>query len=326
VEKVKDHIIVYVTSNFAGKSELFNWLKRYAPRHKDEFAFWDEFSFTTDELDEYDAALVLNTPGKKICIVSDPGRTVALMMEPGFKQLHPWMFRGTEQYARVFSPVAHKQNIEPSHGYMGWYFDRNISDLAVLPVPQKTRSLSCIVSSLKQLEGHRLRLNFVTSLKKAIPAMDLFGKGINYIDDKMDGLLPYRYSLAIENASAPYYFTEKINDCFLAWTVPLYYGCRNIDKFFPSQSYIPVDITDSKAAIKQIRDVVENDDWNARLEALKEARELVLNRYQPLAGCAAALRSMPASQKRKIQLKPIHTSFLQKLARSIGQFSIRQSS
>lgn len=155
--------------------------------------------------------------------------------------------------------------------------------------------------------------------------MDLFGKGINFITDKMDGLLPYRYSLAIENASIPYYFTEKINDCFLAYTVPLYYGCRNIDKYFPSRSYIPIDINNSDAAIKKIRDVIENDDWNARLDAVKEARELVLNQYQPLAGCAAALQSIPASQKRNIQLKPVHTSFLQKLSGLISRFSNRQS-
>ena len=153
--------------------------------------------------------------------------------------------------------------------------------------------------------------------------MDLFGKGINYISDKMDGLLPYRYSLAIENASIPYYFTEKINDCFLTWTVPLYYGCRNIAKFFPSKSYIPIDINDTPAAIKKIRDVIENDDWNSRLDAIQEARELVLNKYQPLAGCAAALQLLPASQKQSIQLKPVNSSLLDKLTGFINKLSNR---
>lgn len=325
MENDKDHIIIYVTANFAGKNELYKWLKRYAKDFDELFLYWDEFVFTPYDIDSYDAVLVLNTPGKKLAITSDPGRTIVLMMEPGIKTLHPWMFKGTGQYSKVFSPVADKQNIEPSHGYMGWYFDRSFHDLTFLPLPEKTRALSCIVSSLKQLEGHRLRLNFVTNCKKEIPAMDLFGKGINFITDKMDGLLPYRYSLAIENASIPYYFTEKINDCFLAYTVPLYYGCRNIDKYFPSRSYIPIDINNSDAAIKKIRDVIENDDWNARLDAVKEARELVLNQYQPLAGCAAALQSIPASQKRNIQLKPVHTSFLQKLSGLISRFSNRQS-
>jgi len=323
VEKEIDHIIVYVTGNFAGEKELFNWMGRYGPESDELFIYWDEYAFTPYDLDNYDAVLVLNTPGKKLSITSDPGRIIALMMEPGVRSLHPWMFKGTDQYTRIFSPIENEQNIELSHGFMGWYFDRNITDLTRLPVPDKSRSLSCIVSSLKQLEGHRLRLNFVTNCKKEIPAMDLFGKGINYISDKMDGLLPYRYSLAIENASIPYYFTEKINDCFLAWTVPLYYGCKNIDKFFPSKSYIPIDINNTGSAIKKIRDIIENEDWNARLEAVKEARELVLNRYQPLAGCAAALQSMAASQKRSIQLKPVKSSFLSKLTGFIQQLTNR---
>ena len=323
MEKEKGHIIVYVTGNFAGKKELFKWMGRYGPESDELFIYWDEYAFTPYDLDNYDAVLVLNTPGKKLSITSDPGRIIALMMEPGVRSLHPWMFKGTDQYTRIFSPIGNEQNIELSHGFMGWYFDRNITDLTRLPVPDKSRSLSCIVSSLKQLEGHRLRLNFVTNCKKEIPAMDLFGKGINYISDKMDGLLPYRYSLAIENASIPYYFTEKINDCFLAWTVPLYYGCQNIDKFFPSKSYIPIDINNTESAIKKIRDVIENEDWNTRLEAVKEARELVLNRYQPLAGCAAALQSMPASQKRSIQLKPVKSSFLSKLTGFIQQLTNR---
>jgi hypothetical protein len=239
---------------------------------------------------------------------------IAIMMEPGIKHLHPWMFKGTEQYAAVFSPVGDKKNIEPSHGFMGWYFDQNISSLENLALPEKTRPLSAIVSSLKQLEGHRLRLNFVNQLRKEIPDLDMFGKGINHITDKMDGLLPYRYSLAIENASIPYYFTEKINDCFLAYTVPLYYGCSNITKFFPSKSLITVDINDSDAAIKKIKDIILNDDWAARIEAVREARQLVLHRYQPLAGSAAALRSIPASQKQKVELKPVNASIFQKLA------------
>lgn len=312
----KDKIIVFVTASFAGKDALFKWLRRYAPRSDEHFAWWEEFAFTTERLQEYDAVLVLNTASEKISVLSDPAKTIAMMMEPGIRGLHPWMYKRTAQYARVFSPVGNRDDIELSHGYMGWHFDKDISVLEHLPVPGKTKPLSCIVSSLKQLEGHRLRLSFVTNCKKEIPELDMFGKGINYITDKMEGLLPYRYSLAIENASIPYYFTEKINDCFLAWTVPLYHGCTNISKFFPAKSYITIDINNTRAAINKIRDIIANDDWSSRMEALKEARELVLHRYQPLAGCAAALRTMHSSQKQLIELKPVNSTIFQRLIRT----------
>jgi hypothetical protein len=232
-----------------------------------------------------------------------------MMMEPGIKTEHPWMFKQPGQYSKVYSPIAGEANTILSHGFMGWYFEKGITELEKLPIPEKTKPLSCIVSDLKQLKGHRLRLKFVTKLQEELPQTDMFGKGINYISNKMDGLLPYRYSIAIENSSIPFYFTEKINDCFLAYTVPLYYGCKNISKFFPEKSFIPIDINDTTGTIKKIRDIINNDDWSARLDAVKEARELVLHQYQPLAGCAVALRGVPSSSKQKIELNPIKKEF-----------------
>ncbi len=104
--------------------------------------------------------------------------------------------------------------------------------------------ISCISSGLKQLSGHRLRFDFVEKLQTQFPGIDFFGRGDNFIEDKMDGLLAYRYSIAIENSSQPHYFTEKINDCFLSYTVPFYYGCKNIGRYFPEKSFIRIDITD----------------------------------------------------------------------------------
>ena len=30
--------------------------------------------------------------------------------------------------------------------------------------------------------------------------------------------------------------SEKIADCFLAWTMPIYYGCPRIAEYFPAES------------------------------------------------------------------------------------------
>ena len=40
------------------------------------------------------------------------------------------------------------------------------------------------------------------------------------------------FHVAIENTSIHNYFSEKLLDCFQTKTVPIYYGCRNIDKYF----------------------------------------------------------------------------------------------
>ncbi|MES2372750.1 MAG: glycosyltransferase family 10 [Bacteroidota bacterium] len=312
--KGTEKIIVKVNANFDRGSALFDWLKKFGQKHDNSFVFWNEYAFTTDDIPGSDALLVFNNPSEEIHITSDPDKSLAFMMEPGVSQEHPWMFKGLNQYKKVYSPLNNSANTILSHGYLGWYFQHNWQFLSQLPVPEKTKSMSCIASGQKQLKGHRLRTGFVEMLRKQKPEIDFFGKGSNYLPDKLDGLLPYRFSIAIENTSAPYYFTEKINDCFLAYTVPLYYGCKNIGKYFPEKSFINIDITEHGKAIRKIEEAIENNDWHERLNALQEARELVLNKYQPLAGAAAIFRETESSgSKQKIEIDPINATMLRRI-------------
>lgn len=48
------------------------------------------------------------------------------------------------------------------------------------------------------------------------------------------------FHLAIENCQEINYFTEKIIDCFVTHTIPIYYGCPNIDKWFDTRGIIRV--------------------------------------------------------------------------------------
>lgn len=297
--------LVQVSASFANPKELFEWLKKYGDSSDEQYIYKDEFAFTSFPGQECDALLVFNTPSDKIQTHCYPERLLAFMMEPGIKNLHPYMFRDLDQYASVYSPLANSKNTVQSHGFLGWYLRQDCETLQQLPIPEKTKMISCIASGLKQLRGHRLRLSFVNKLKAAMPGVDFYGKQNQSLPDKIDGLLPYRYSIAIENAAKPYYFTEKINDCFLAWTVPLYYGCRNIKKFFPGKSFIEIDIHRPQIAIRQVKDIIESDDWSSRLDALQEARELVLKKYQPLAGAVTILNEIPVSKRTLLEINPV---------------------
>jgi hypothetical protein len=311
---IKDKSIICVSASFEQKEELLVTIKKYSRHYDERFAYWDEYAFTTDILPGCDAVLVFNTPGSNIVTNCIPENVIAFMMEPGIKKEHPWMFKNMDQYAKVYSPVGSSPNVIPSHGFLGWYFAKNYGQLKQLPVPEKTKTISCIASRLRHLEGHRLRLNFIKMLQHHFSAIDFFGKGSFFLPDKMDGLLPYRYSIALENTSIPHYFTEKINDCFLAYTVPVYYGCRNIGRYFPEKSFIPIDIEDTKQAIKKIQSIINDDDWQSRLNAIQEARDLVLNKYQPVAGAAHALREIKHSgTRKKIVLRPVPKTALKRI-------------
>lgn len=311
-------LVIRVAASFAEKDELFSWLRKYASHYDQHFAYWDEFAFTADELSEVDGILVFNTPKKKVTTNTFRDWIIAFMMEPGIAGEHPWMFRELDQYNKVFSPLTNSGNTVQSHGYLGWYLKYNWNALESLQTPVKNKLVSCIASGLTRLRGHKKRNEFIRELRNEIPDMSFYGKGTPmYLDDKMEGLAPYKYSVAVENTSMPHYFTEKINDCFLAWTVPIYYGCTNIFDYFPSRSVIVIDIDKPVKTIDKIKEVLLTDDWNNRIDDIREARELVLNKYQPLAGAASVLRSIPKEIKQNVTIRPVTASLLERIIRKM---------
>ena len=50
--------------------------------------------------------------------------------------------------------------------------------------------------------------------------------------EKHEGLGEYCFSVAMENVRENYYFTEKLIDCFLTETIPIYWGCPKIGEIF----------------------------------------------------------------------------------------------
>ena len=126
---------------------------------------------------------------------------------------------------------------------------------------------------------HARRLDFTLKLKQAMPALDTFGYGMGALNDKADALDPYKYHLAIENHSAPHHWTEKLSDAFLGYCLPLYYGCTNLDDYFPPESYIWIDIRDRDGAFAKIASILASDEYERRLPAIIEARRRVLHDY-----------------------------------------------
>jgi hypothetical protein len=49
------------------------------------------------------------------------------------------------------------------------------------------------------------------------------------------------FSVCPENTAQRNYFTEKILDCFVTKTVPVYWGCPNIGDYFDIRGIIQVD-------------------------------------------------------------------------------------
>jgi hypothetical protein len=185
-------------------------------------------------------------------------------------------------YDTVFTNVQtrHEDRFVTAPPVLDWWLQKSFDELASLDPPEKTRQMSAIASTMSHIIGHRLRNDFVERVEAEIPEVEVFGRGrARPLEDKWEGLGPYRYSLVIENSSQPDYWTEKIADALLTYTVPLYFGATNIADYFPEGSYIWLPMDEPDRAIEVIRDTLANDSWGDRVEALRDARNLILNRY-----------------------------------------------
>ena len=112
---------------------------------------------------------------------------------------------------------------------------------------RKNKSCSMILSNKKITSGHQLRH---TIAERVSASVDIYGGAYRYLpftvtrafapdhspahisNQKYRALKEYRFSIVIENCKEDYYFTEKLIDCFLSGTIPLYYGCPSIGNFF----------------------------------------------------------------------------------------------
>jgi hypothetical protein len=102
----------------------------------------------------------------------------------------------------------------------------------------KTKLVSMIASNKTMCNEHIYRQQII---QKFSNECDHFGRGHRPIDNKEDGLKDYCFSFAMENATYPNMFTEKITDCFMTGTIPIYYGIPNIGDYFNIDGIIILD-------------------------------------------------------------------------------------
>lgn len=171
-------------------------------------------------------------------------------------------------------------------------------------VPEKTRLFSWVASNLTLLPGHRRR-NALREflLRQKLPGLDIFGRGVRYVEDKWDALAPYRNSLAIENSSSKDYWTEKVADCFLSWTLPLYDGCSNLEDYFDPASFIRIDAGDHAGTLRRIEELSRSDEWERRMSAIAQSRRRILEEYQMFPAFARAIATYGTATRERESIR-----------------------
>lgn len=81
--------------------------------------------------------------------------------------------------------------------------------------------------------------------------VDLF-EGNKVLGETKTEMFKSMFHICIENSKQKNYFTEKIMDCFVTNTIPIYWGCPNIDEFFDINGIIVVNNLDEIISICNI--------------------------------------------------------------------------
>ncbi len=151
-----------------------------------------------------------------------------------------------------------------------YYFDLAKQDkISILEdcLHYKTKNVSMMCSNKLMCPLHYVRHKFAyDSRREGVDIFGTFGGG-KYIKYKSDSLTSYRYQIVIENDIKPYYFTEKIMDCFASMTVPIYLGAAKIGKFFNPDGIIFINKDTDISKI--IKSCTEKEYLN-RLPAVKD--------------------------------------------------------
>jgi hypothetical protein len=168
-----------------------------------------------------------------------------------------------QQYAARYSNVIQFAVVE------SW-----VDGSQLLWPPIKKHNCSLIASEKTHLVGHQLRHAVVDWISTVKADVHVMGRGYQPFDLKQDGLLPYHYSVVIENIPEPDCFTEKLLDCMLCGTLPIYYGPKNIGNYFNLKGIMCCEsLADFQAAIL----ITANPPTKLQRIAMVENRRAALN-------------------------------------------------
>ena len=244
---------------------------------------FQNIEFVFDTTTDYDYIAVIDSVEKELICKVPTHKRILYIGEPPF--IKPFPSSYLAQYGLVVGPYKlHHPHFKLSHPVLPWLvgnkknldatFFQNFEESI-----EKRLNKFCIITSNKRFtQGHRKRVAFVERVKEEYPdLLDIYGMGYQPIEDKFEVLSKYKYCLAIENCICPNYWTEKIGDAFLTSCIPFYYGCPNIDDFFPKNSFVYLDITHYNQAIQCMQKALRGD-FDSTI-TLEDAKKRILFNY-----------------------------------------------
>jgi len=194
----------------------------------------------------------LKLGGKKYAWLYEPTAVIQTIVNDIKNNTDVYM----NEYENIFThneelANTHERIIHVYPGFPSWIKEPKI---------HKKEKLVSMVTSLKyQTEGHKLRLKTAKELQNRL---DLFGREVNPIETKEEALNDYMFSISIENDDTDTVFTEKLLDCFMCGTIPIYWGSKKVVEYFDENGIIWLENFDI--------DKLSESLYNEKLESVKK--------------------------------------------------------
>lgn len=190
-----------------------------------------------------------------------------------------------EAYNYLLTPFPDLLELPNSHLFVGCG-----SFLQPDPLIKKKVGVSTIMSGRNCLPGHKLRFELYHRRKEIRVPFDFYLGTHNLLPEEYyqpdcirlggektlkKSAMDCMWHIAIDSYKRVNHYSEKLIDCFLTKTIPIYWGCTNIGDFFNKHGIMEVDTVD---------DIIRVANWtNADLyhvnKAVEENYQLALEQY-----------------------------------------------
>lgn len=244
--------------------------------------------FTTTET--YTHAILLNCPTPPNLQVS-PKNVIGFAQEPPdtpVLKIHQNNFieYAVKNIGKYFIGTVDKFPTPTFVGHHGFLFYETPKPLPFRP--KKLKLMSIMVSHKTYTPGHRYRHIIARHILKYKLPIDIWGNGaeaykrefpnskniMGGFNSMEEMCKDYLFTIAIENTNHDHYFTEKIINPLINNTVPLYWGCKRVEQYFPKHT---IQLTGNiNRDIITIHTVLRNP--NKYINEYKIDQEMVLNK------------------------------------------------
>lgn len=217
-------------------------------------------------------------------VVVDVPHLFSDTMPTVYIQVEPDIICNVEQYLidnhhRYHTIITFNQNVlntcpnSKSYLYGTTWIERAYYDK--IDTTKKQFKISHLAGTklMNNAEGHKMRQNIhhnqqvlndfpITFFRSSQqPHIHDYGNnpllGLGNSDTTPHNKLPlfeeFQFAIVIENSKQTNYFTEKIMDCVLTKTIPIYWGCPNINDYFDTTGWILLDTSDLKELAEKLK-------------------------------------------------------------------------